>query len=143
MSITEAARARARAAVSAAQAEVIDLEAQLAQAHRTLEGSQVAEELLDSVRETPLVGSLTAGKRDQTAVDKAKATADIDRITSELSGSRMKLDLARKAESLILSATGAGADEQETPDQPTEESGDDESSADNSNTPEPGAESPA
>lgn len=117
MSITETARAKARAAVSAAQAEVTSLEAQLAQARRNLDSSEAAGALLQSVRETPLVGPLTAGVRDQTSVDKANATADIDRINAELSSARAKLERAEKAESLVLAATGGKAPVEDAPDQ--------------------------
>ena len=118
MQLADTARAKARAAVSGAQAEITTLEAQLAQARRTLDRSETAKEVLESVRETPLVGTLTTGVREQAGVDQADATADIDRITAELANARTKLELAQKAESLVLEATGGQADVQEAPEQP-------------------------
>jgi hypothetical protein len=106
MGITDTARAKARASVSQAQAEVADLTAQLAAARRAVDGSQAAGDVLDSVRDTPLVGQLTAGMRDKAGVDQAKAIADVDRLTAELSSAQGKLDLAKKAEAAILAVTG-------------------------------------
>ena len=107
MKLADTARAKARAAVSAAQAEITTLEAQLAQARRTLDRSETAREVLESVRETPLVGTSDDRSPRKAGVDQADATADIDRITAELANARTKLELAQKAESWSLKRPGA------------------------------------
>lgn len=106
MGITETARAKAQAAVSEAEADVTELRSELARAQRLAEGTSAAGDMLDTVKETPLVGSLTAGMRDQTGVDEANAKADVDRLTAELRSAETKLELAKKAQAAIVAVTG-------------------------------------
>jgi hypothetical protein len=110
MGITDTARAKAIAAVSEAQAEVTELTAELERAKRQVEDQEAAGEALDSVRDTPLVGTLTAGMRDQTVVDQARSKADVDRLTAELSSATDKLNLATKAQAAIVAVTGGEKD---------------------------------
>lgn len=114
MGIGETARATAHAKVSEAQAKVTQLQSQLKQAKLDLEGSSAAGDLLDSVKDTAVVGTLTSGMRDQSGVDQATAQAEVDRLTAELSSAETKLDLRRKAEAAVSAVTG-GSDDDETP----------------------------
>lgn len=110
MDIAATARAKAQAAVSEAQADVTRLTSELEAAQRQAEDRNAASQLLDSVANTPLVGSLTEGLRDKTGVDQAQDKADIDRLTAELSAAQDKLSLALKAQSAINAVTGADKD---------------------------------
>ena len=80
-----------------------------------LEGSAAAGDLLDSVKDTTEVGTLTSGMRDQSGVDEATAQAEVDRLTAELSSAQTKLDLLRKAESAVSAVTGGPDDDTAPP----------------------------
>ena len=110
MGITDTARAKAKAAVSEAQAEVTELTAELELAKRQVADQEAAAAALDSVRDTPVVGTLTAGMRDQSVVDQAHGKADVDRLTAELSSATDKLNLAKKAQAAIVAVTGGEKD---------------------------------
>lgn len=106
MGITDAARDKAHAKVSELEAEVTALKAQLADAQDQLEVSQGAGGLLESVKETPIVGSLTEGMRRDSGVDQATAQATVDKVQAELSSAQTKLDWAKKAEDALGAVTG-------------------------------------
>jgi hypothetical protein len=110
MAISDTARAKARAAVSDAQADVASLSAQLNAAKRALGGSDTASDLLDSVSDVNVVGSLTSGLRDNAQADRAKRQADVDRLTAQLESAKNKLARAQKAESALLSVVGPDDD---------------------------------
>ncbi len=118
MGITDTARAKARAAVSKAEAEVIEIKAELAKVDTAHEGAGAAGELLDSVKGVALVGSLTQGMRDDMGVEAAKLQAEADRLRAELSAAQTRLDLALKAQAAVLAVVGEG-DEPETPVPPS------------------------
>ncbi len=104
--ITDTALAKAQAAVSRAEADVAEIQAQLNRAKASLEGSSTAGGVLDSLKDVAVVGSLTASLRDESTVDQAKARAEVDRLTAELRTAESKLDRARKAQSALRSVVG-------------------------------------
>jgi hypothetical protein len=108
MGITDAARDKARAKVSELEAEVTALKADLADAQDQLTASQATGDLLDSVKQTPVVGGLTEGMRRDSGVDQATAQANVDALKSKLSAAQTKLDWAKKAEDALGTVTGEG-----------------------------------
>lgn len=106
MGITDAARDKAHAKVSELEAQVTALKADLADAQDQLTASQAAGDLLDSVKQTPVVGGLTEGMRRDSGVDQATAQATVDKLTAELSSAETKLDWAKKAEDALGAVTG-------------------------------------
>jgi hypothetical protein len=110
MAITDTARAKARAAVSKAEARVAEVQAELTRTRTELEGTDSAGELLESVSDVAVVGSLTSGMRGQVVVDRAKLQAELDQLTADLSEANDKLDIARKAEAVVLAVVGPDED---------------------------------
>ena len=106
MTIADTARAKAQAAVSQAEAQVADLQSQLNRAKATLEGTDAAGDLLGSVKDVNVVGSLTSGLRDSVGVDRAKAQAEVDRLTAALSAATDKLTMAKRAQSALVTVVG-------------------------------------
>jgi len=70
--ITEAACAKAQAAVSKAEADVAEIQSKLDQAQEVLDGSAAAGDVLKSIENIAVVGSLTSGLRNESVVDQAK-----------------------------------------------------------------------
>ena len=107
MGIADTTRARAKAAVSAAQANVIEYEAELKQAQALMEGSSAASELLGAISGLAVIGGLADAIRDDMTVDRAKLQAEIDRITADLRAAEGKLARAQKAQAALLAVIGS------------------------------------
>lgn len=103
---TDTARAKAQAAVSKAEADVASVRAELNRAKASLEGTTATGGVLDSLKDVAVVGSLTSGLRDESAVDQAKAKAEVDRLTAELKTAESSLDRALKAQAALHSVIG-------------------------------------
>ena len=106
MGIADTTRARAKAAVSAAQANVIEYEAELKQAQALMEGASAASELLGSISGLAVIGGLADAIRDDMTVDRAKLQAEIDRITADLRAAEGKLARAQKAQAALIAVIG-------------------------------------
>ncbi len=106
MTIADTTRARAKAAVSAAEANVIEIQTELKQANSMMDGSSAASELLASIAGLAVVGDLTETLRDDRTVDQAKLQAKIDRITADLRAAEDKLATAKKTQAALLAILG-------------------------------------
>lgn len=110
MGMSDIARSKAQAKVSEYEAEVRALEAQLADAQSDLDGTKTASGLLDSVKDTPVIGGLTDRMRRNAGADQASLKATVDRIQAELTKAQTQLDWARKAQNAVDSVTDMGDD---------------------------------
>jgi len=106
MGIANTTRAKAQAAVSKAQAEVAELSNELTKTQNLIEGSDAAGELLDSVSDVAIIGSLTGTLRGDLVVDKAQLEADADQLTAKLSAAQSRLELALRAQSAVHAVIG-------------------------------------
>ncbi len=106
MGIVDTSRARAKAAVSAAEANVTEIQAELKQAQALQEGSAAANELLGSLSGVAFIGGLADALREDMTVDRAKLNAEIDRITAELRAAESKLNMALKTQAALLAVVG-------------------------------------
>ncbi|TXH44344.1 MAG: hypothetical protein E6Q90_04075 [Actinobacteria bacterium] len=105
MTISDAAQDKAKALVSQYEAQVATLSDQLKQAEAQLQATGDAGDLLDKVKDTPVIGSLLGGARDEATVSKAQQQADVDTLKAELSEAQTKLDWARKAQGAVEAVT--------------------------------------
>lgn len=111
MGMTDAARDKARAKVSELEAQVVALKADLADAQDQLSASKKAGGLLDSVKQTPVVGSMTKRLLRDSGVDQATAQAQVDKVRAQLTAAETKLDWAKKAEDALGTVTGETGDD--------------------------------
>ena len=107
MGIANTTRAKAQAAVSKAQAEVTELSTELKRTQTLLEGSDAAGELLDSVSDVAILGSLTGSLRDDITVDQAQLKAEADALAAKLSAAQSRLEMAQRAQNAVHAVIGA------------------------------------
>lgn len=107
MAITTSLRARAQASVSSAEADVIDLLTQLKRATLLLQGSDSADALLGSVRDTSLLSPVAVALREEMGVDRAWLRADVDRLTAQLHSARTRLTVARASQRALHALIGS------------------------------------
>jgi hypothetical protein len=124
MGFSDTARAKAQAAVSRSEAEVADLTSKLNRARAGLDGTDVAGDLLGSVKDVTVIGPLTSGLRDSLGVDRAKAQAEVDRLTAELSVAQDKLAMAQRAQAALQSVVGPNRSEDDREDDAEDEDDD-------------------
>jgi hypothetical protein len=113
MGFTDTSRAKAKAAVSAAEARVVELQADLEDAKAQLEAAKAANGLVSSLRGAPIIGGLAKAIRADLTVDRAKLQADVDRIAAELSAAESKLGLAVTAQSALIAVVGPDLTEED------------------------------
>lgn len=106
MGFADTSRARAKAAVSAAEANVTEIQAELKQAQSLKEGSSAANELLGSLSGIAFIGGLADALREDMTVDRAKLNAEIDRITADLRAAESKLNMTLKTQAALLAVIG-------------------------------------
>jgi hypothetical protein len=107
MGIANTTRAKAQAAVSKAEADVAELTNELKKTQTMLEGSEAAGELLDSVSDVAIIGSIAGSLRDDMGVDKAQLRAQADDLTAKLSAAQSRLEMAKRAQAAVLAVVGA------------------------------------
>lgn len=95
MGIRASLRAQAQAAVSAAEADVIELATALRRATVLLDSAHSADTLLGAVKEESLLAPVASALRREMAVDRARLRADVDQLTADLQVARNRLRLAR------------------------------------------------
>lgn len=109
MSISTTARAKAQAAVSQAEAEVLELTTELKQRRAVYEGSGAASDLLGSVSGAPVVGAIAESVRGEIDVDAAYQKAQIDDLAAQLSSAEGRLKLAKRTQAALLAVIGDGS----------------------------------
>ncbi|MFM2438652.1 MAG: hypothetical protein RLZ55_1475 [Actinomycetota bacterium] len=110
MTISDAARDKAQASVSQYEAEVATLTNELKQAEAQLQATGDAGDLLDKIKDTPVIGSLLGGARDDATVSEAQLQANVDKLKADLSEAQTKLDWARKAQGAVEAVTDGDED---------------------------------
>lgn len=106
MGIANTTRAKAQAAVSKAEAEVAELTNELAKTQKMLEGSDAADELLESVSDVAIIGSIAGSLRGDLGVDKAQLRAQADELTAKLSSAQSRLEMAKRAQAAVHAVIG-------------------------------------
>lgn len=105
MGISDTAKDKAQALVSQYQAQVATLQNKLKQAQAQLAATGDAGDLLDKVKNAPVIGGLFGGASDDASVSEAQLQADVDRLQAELSEAQTKLDWAKKAQGAVNAVT--------------------------------------
>lgn len=94
--------------MSAAEADVVDLLAQLRRASILLQGSDSADSLLGSVNSASLLAPVAHALRAEMSVDRAWLRADVDRRTAELQSAQHRLRVARASQRALHGLIGEG-----------------------------------
>jgi hypothetical protein len=106
MGIANTTRAKAQAAVSKAEADVALLTNELTKTNKMLEGSDAADELLESVSDVAFIGSIAGSLRADLGVDKAHLRAQADDLAARLSAAKSRLEMAKRAQAAVLAVVG-------------------------------------